>query len=171
MHFQILDDIKSSKEFKDWQKKNNKDYLAHFFGYLDNDFKVESWEVGFYNPKKDSITTFKKNNESVEIAPEQKVLKEKSHVDELSLKEVKINHQKALQKAKKVAKKEYPQENFIKGFIILQHVKEGLIWNITLIGQSFKTLNIKISAQDGQVITHDYSKLFEFDNGKNPSSS
>ena len=46
---------------------------------------------------------------------------------------------------------------------ILQNLGEfGNIWNITYVTHSFKTLNIKINAENGKILHHSLDSLMDF---------
>ena len=50
-----------------------------------------------------------------------------------------------------------------KTIVILQNLSEfGNIWNITYVTHSFKTLNMKINAENGKILHHDIVSLMDF---------
>lgn len=155
-----LDELKNSKEFKNWKKKNPKTFLSYGFIIIP---KETCWKAGFYHPGKDVITSFI-INDKIKIEQEEQIFKpEKMHVNKLDIKKIKTNHKQALKTAEKLQKQKYKNHNPIKTILILQNLeKQGTIWNITYITQTLETLNIKISAQTGKILEHKLVKLFEF---------
>jgi len=81
-------------------------------------------------------------------------------VKKIDLENVKIPFQKIMKKAENFQKEKYPKEMVNKKITILQNLeKYGLVWNITLVTQSFSTLNIKINAEKGEVVYHHLESL------------
>jgi len=157
---EALDELKNSKEFKDWKAKNQEAYLSYGFIILP---KENSWKAGFYHPDNDNITTFTISNK-ITIEHEEPVFKPKqTHVNKLEISKVKITLKKALETAEKLQKQHYKSQTPVEKIILLQDIdKMGIIWNITYISKTLETLNIKISAQSGKVLEHKSIKLFEF---------
>lgn len=51
---ELYNAIQNSKEFKEWHKKNSDFYLCSFFTILNE----QGWQVDYYSPSKDRITSF-----------------------------------------------------------------------------------------------------------------
>ena len=150
-----------SSNFQEWHKNNERSYLAHFFAELDQHLRPLNWEVGYYNPEKDLITTFAVN-EAISIQPEAQVFKEKNTIEKLDVKEVTLSADDALRKGREFQLKQYKQHPPLKGIIILQRLAIGAVWNITFITQSFAALNIKVDARNGEIIHHHLATFFDF---------
>ena len=89
---------------------------------------------------------------------------ENTTVKKLGLSEVKLNLSQALEAALKVKNDKYMQEIVIKKIILLQNLeKYGNIWNVTFVTKAFKTLNIKINANDGAVLEDGIISVIEFE--------
>jgi hypothetical protein len=57
--------------------------------------------------------------------------------------------------ADELQKKEYKSSQPFKKIFILQNLDQwGQVWNVTFITTDFKTLNIKINAENGKVLSH-----------------
>ncbi len=156
-----LKKLKESSEFKKWISKNKKAYLTYVFTMIENSEKSE-WQVGYYDKKLDKVTVFTING-NIEINPEQEVFKKPgASVKKINLKDVKFGLDKILKKAQNIKEKEYSKELVTKTIAILQNIKPGQLWNITLITSSFNTINIKIDSKTGKTIKHELVSLFQF---------
>jgi len=161
----IIKDLCEHSEFKNWKKENKDCYLVHVFKMLDEP-NEGIWQIGYYNKEKDKITTFFIEKDDIKVIPEEEAYKRpKSIIKELKIDKVKTSMEEAMEKANEIMKKEYSQEQPVKTILILQNIKEGLVWNITFVTQSFKTLNIKISAETGKVVSHELISLMQFNAG------
>jgi len=123
-----------------------------------------SVQVGYYSKEKDMVTTFE-INEEIKKNPEEKAFKEGKIIQKLNLDTVEIDFEDALNKARDFKQKEYPKELVNKDLVILQHIEAGVVYNVTLITMAFKTLNIKIDAKSGEVLSHELRSIMEM--GKN----
>ena len=69
-----------------------------------------------------------------------------------------------LAKAHLVREEEYGGIPAVKVFFILQHIKElGDVFNVTFVTQDLRTLNVKLSAQSGEVLHHSIASLIHPD--------
>ncbi len=153
-----LKKLNESDEFLVWSKKNKKSKLTYVFT-MDN---CAEWQFGYYNPDKDKMSTFSVND-VISLKDEQDVFKKPGEkVKCINLEDIKINFEKALEKAEQTRKKYYPNETVNKKIAILQNIKQGQLWNITFVTHSFKTINIKINALNGKLIKHEVVSLFDF---------
>lgn len=158
---QAYEKLISSTNFGEWRARNEHSYLVHFFAELDRYLRPSNWEIGYYNKESDLITTFTVN-EVITLEPEAEVFKEKDTIEELRIGDVKQSSDAALRAARTFQLKQYPQHPITKGIIILQHIDTlGVVWNITLITQSFAALNIKVDAGTGAVVNHNLATFFD----------
>ena len=142
-----------SSAFTEWEKKNKKSYLVHFFAELDQRLMPLNWEVGYYDADRDLITTFAVND-TIRIEPEAQVFKEKNTIDQLDIVLTGLSSEDALHKAREFQMDKYKQHPPMRGMIVLQHIAEGPVWNITFVTQTFCALNIKIDSRNGAVASH-----------------
>jgi len=162
---EIIETLRSHSEFKEWEKHNKECYLVHIFKMLD-DLNEKVWQVGYYNKKNDKITTFFMDDNDIKIIPEEEVYKkEKKAIKKLDIKKVEVSMQDSLKKANELLKKKYKGESSLKTILILQNINEGLVWNITFVTNSFKTLNVKVDANNGKIVKHEITSLMEFKAG------
>ena len=157
---QTLKKLKESKEFTDWNKKNPNNFFSYAFKMLENN-KEGSWQLGFYHKAADRVTTFVANPNSIEMQEEEEIFKKPDmEVVPVDIKKIKVPFEKILKKAELFQKKKYPAELVSKTIAILQNLKEyGNIWNITYVTLSFKTLNMKINAENGKILHHSLESL------------
>ncbi len=153
--------LEESKIFLEYKKDNSKSYLVNAFTMVEPKHPDIVWQLGYYNKNKDRIVTFVINDE-VERHPESEVFKEKDTISPLEISKVKIGVETGIENALKCQKKKYPRDFPMKSIILLQNFEGHSIYNITFVTQTFKTLNIKISSQDGRVVDDKIHSLFDF---------
>lgn len=145
-------DLKNSPQFRVWKDAHPQAYLAHFLAQLDNDLQPAPWNIGFYDPQPDRITTFVMRD-PITIVPDEEVFKKESSISELHLSGVALTSAAALEKAKAVQRQHYPHHLPMKGLLVLQNLAQPT-WNVTFITSTFAALNIKISAAAGELLDH-----------------
>ena len=156
---QTLEKLKQSKQFKDWNKENP----DIFFSYAMKTSDSDTWQLGFYNKKTDKMTTFILNKE-IEMQQEEEIFKKPGmEVNPINMDKINIPFKKILIKAEEFQKKKYPKELVSKTIAILQNLEQyGNTWNITYVMHSFKTLNMKISPENGKILHHSLESLMDF---------
>ncbi len=159
----VMEKIESHSEYKEWRKEHKDCYLAHAFMMMDK-ANENMWQIGFYNSKNDKVTTFVLEGDDLKISPELNVFKKPgAKVEKLDVGKVKIGSVEAIETAEGVMAKEYPKAVPSKMFFIIQELPEhGAVYNITFVTHDFKTVNVKISSDDGKVIHHALENLLEF---------
>ena len=78
-----LSEVERSSSFKSWKAKHKSAYLSHAFKMFEDDHK--EWQLGFYEPKTEKITTFLETPEKVSLRPAEEVFKKEEHVEKLTL--------------------------------------------------------------------------------------
>lgn len=137
--------IESSKEFKQFKEKNSDAILANAFTML------KDWQLDYYVPNKDTITSFTIENKKI-IQKESEIFrKEKQEILQLNLDNIKISLEKAIEKTN--------IKNTQNTIVVLQVIDKKEIWNITYFTTTFKTINVKIDANSGEIISKDESSL------------
>lgn len=154
---EIVEKVEKSEAFREWKKQHKDSFLVHLFMMYD---EKESYQVGYYDKKKDMITSFSVDDE-IMASPESEVFKkEKTVVKRLDIKKVKKDFEDAVSIANKFQREKYSTEIPIKKIVVLQNIDFGQIWNITFISKTFNTLNMKIDAGSGKVKKHELVSLF-----------
>ena len=158
-----LKKLEESQNFKTWRKKNKNTYISYAFK-IPQEMGSNDWQFGFYNNKKDKITTFVIVGDNIKIRPEEEIFKkEDMKVNEIQLDKVKLTFDNAIEKADEFQQKNFPKDKSIKTIAILQNSQElGNIWNITYITEAFNTLNMKIDASNGRMLEHNLSSILSF---------
>jgi len=160
---QAFEKLKKSKEFRDLNKKTQDIYFSYALIMLEND-KSGSWQLGFYHKSTDKMITFIVNKDEIRMEKEEEIFKKPGmNVNPLEIEKAKISHNEILKKAEGFHKKMYPNELVSKKIAILQNLEErGDIWNITFVMRSFKTLNMKINPENGEIVDHSLDSLMDF---------
>ena len=154
--------LESSEIFLEWRMENEESYLVHFFTMVDSNDVAQDWQVGYYNPNKDMVVTFIVGQEEITMNPQTEVFNEHKGIKSFDINLVKINVDQAKDIAKRVQQKKYSAHLPLKTIFLLQNVEEGQVWNVTHITQSFKTLNIKIDCENGDIVSNQLVEIFNF---------
>jgi len=164
-----IERVTTAKEYIEWKKNNSKSYLCSLFCIQDNEMMEDNvWQVSYYNPKSDTITTFTlpvdKRKKAGLLEKESKIFKQKGEiVEKLNINKVKINDTKALETAKEFLKEKSPSERIIKEILLLQHNKDlkKTVWNITLMTSALNILNTKIDSSSNKILEHSLKPAME----------
>ncbi len=166
-----IERIEASKEYSKWAKQNPTSFLAHAFTMREKE-GFEAWQIGYYSPERNMVTVFELD-EQIQMMPESEVFKkDETAVKALDREKIILDAEQALETAAGLTKEEYPHIRSDKQILVLQNIEAGQVWNITFISPSMDVLNIKISSDEGKIVSHGLSRLFEFKNfdDKNPLS-
>ena len=155
--------LQETEDFKKWKVKNKNTYFSYAFK-IPQEMSAGEWQLGFYNKKKDKITTFVLTSDNIKLRPEEDVFKkEDADVKEVNLTKVAMTFDNAISKANEFQQNFFPKDRSIKTIAILQNIEGmGNIWNITYVTESFNTLNMKIDASSGKVIEHNLTSILSF---------
>lgn len=153
--------LEKSEIFKKFKKDYPEAYLANLFSMIEQNNPKPEWQIGYYDVKKERIITFVIGNEITQN-PESEVFRDGGHVTPIELSKIKISLDEAIENAITHQKQKYPIDNPLKKIILIQNLNGHYVYNITFITQTFKTLNIKISSQDGRVIDSKNYSIFDF---------
>ncbi|MEM2131043.1 MAG: hypothetical protein QXR96_00835 [Candidatus Woesearchaeota archaeon] len=153
----------NSREFKNWLNSNKNFYLSHAFIMIDKQVKKE-WQLGYCNPENKNIVTFALSDiQKITINPETESLNNEKEILKLDLNKIKIKIEDALKKAENLQKEKYKANSPFKIIVLLQNLEIGQVWNITYVTNTFKTLNIKIDSETGQIISDELIDLFRIE--------
>ncbi len=153
-------ELHTSKEFKTFKKKSPNSYLCAGFMIIEQLKKVP-WQIDYYCPDKKTITTFSVGKK-VEAKETNKISASGDPIKELNLENIDVDFEHALKIIDSLLTKKYPDEKASKVITVLQHMKEAEVWNITYITQRFNILNVRINAEDGQIIEEKLQPVFSF---------
>ena len=147
-------ELKASAAFKAWDKKG-KAHLAHIVVGDD----LESLHFGFFDSSDDLISTFVLEKEGAKQLQDSEALKEKgAAIKELDLAKVKVDFQKALGLFDAIVKEKAGRERIIKRIFILQSL-DHQVWNISAVTATFNTVNVKIDALSGTILSQEAFSL------------
>jgi len=100
--------------------------------------------------------------EQFEIKPADDIFKKQdAKVEELSLDNVKISQDQAIELFKENFEKYFPGQKLGDGFLILQKYKDQTSWNFTFISKAVQFLNMKFDSSTGEVIDHQVVDLID----------
>jgi uncharacterized membrane protein YkoI len=148
--------VTDSVLYRQWSRDNPGFYLVHVL-YMSK----HPPQVGFYNKSTDRMYTFNVDDD-ISINPEAEVFKNQKSIAQLKLEKVKIDKARALDIVQEQKKEKYPGEILETEIVILQQIKAGLVYNVTYFTKAFKTLNIKVDAMEGKIISHEIASLVGF---------
>jgi len=157
---ELLSSLEESKTFLDWKKEHSKAYLSHFFVQVSSNLELKSsWEIGYYNPEDEKVSTFSLDDDKKFLLKDSDDVfkKDESKVEELKLDDIKVQFEEATDKLKELVPKEFPGVMSIlgDGFVILQVIKGQKMWNLTLVTQKLTMVNLKIDTEKGKLIKKD----------------
>jgi hypothetical protein len=152
-----LMELQDSEVYLAWKDNHPDAYLTHAFCMYESKGQVD-WQFGFYHKDTDKITTFVMED-MIKKMPESEVLKRDDMLNPVDMTKVDIDLMTALNVARTLQEEKYKGQSPLKIIVLLQNLREGLVWNITYLTQGFKTLNIKISAETGDVVDSSLKSL------------
>ena len=158
-----LKKLQESSDFKKWHTKNKETYLSYAFK-IPQEMKDSEWQFGYYNKKKDRITTFVITNDGITIRPEEEIFKKEDiKISGIEIDKIKLSFDDAAQRAEELQRKNFPKDKSIKTIVILQNAQGfGNVWNITYVTEAFNTLNMKIDASTGKIVEHNLTSVLSF---------
>lgn len=156
-----LEHVQQSPVFKAWHTDHPASYLSSFFKIIEQE-DVEWWQVDFYYPKGDTITSFVVDDK-VKLATKDAAIFKKpdSQVQALDLHSVVLDMKKALHIAEHLQQEKYHMEKPTRTIILLQNIHRTM-WNISFLTNAFKLMNIRIDAQTGDVLEDSIVPLFDW---------
>ena len=157
--------VQESPVYKAWLSDHPSSYLSSFFKIIEHQ-DVDWWQVDFYYPKGDTITSFVVDDK-VKLATKDAAVFKKpdTSVKALDLAMVKIDMAHALRAAQELQKEKYKGEKTSKTVVLLQTLAQTF-WNISFLTNSFKLVNIRIDAKTGDVLEDSIVPLFDFGHQK-----
>src|SRR3989338_4343093 len=160
---QAFEKVSKNKEYKDSIKENKDIFFLYALMTIERN-ETSPWQLVFYNEDTDKITTFVIGKDEIAMQKEEEVFKKPGmEVNPIDMEKAKLKFNKVITKAEKFKKEGYPKETISKTIAILQNLQDfGTIWNITFVTDSFNTLNLKINAENREVLHHNLESLMSF---------
>lgn len=155
--------LEETDVFKEWKSSHMSNFLSHIFVMLDEANK-DSYQLGYFDPKEIKTATFivqtkDGNILNVQLLESSEILKTDNDLLELDLEKIKFSTKEVLEIAVKFKEENHPSLPVIKSFFILQNTKPKQIFNFTFLTNSFKTLNIKIASDEGNIVQSSLKSL------------
>jgi hypothetical protein len=162
---EVVTKLRESPKFKSWQSKNKQAKLVHIFLMLEPNQPV-MYDVGFYDEKKELMTSFVLDEEakSIETSESKDVFKQEDEkIKPIEESRIKVCFTEACTACRELQQSKYEQHKPMKEVVILQNLPIGQVWNITYITNTMQTLNMKIDAETGKIIEEKLHQIFGFD--------
>lgn len=140
---QVLSKLQSSEIFRSYQKKNTDSYLT-------NSLCLNEWQINYFSPKTDVITSFIIENKI-----------SKKTLEAGSKKFPKLNSAKIMVDINAALNISKIQSNKGITIIIIQTENSIPVWNISVPTPSLKVINVKISAETGEVLEKSEKNIIE----------
>ncbi|MBD3313624.1 hypothetical protein GF345_04235 [Candidatus Woesearchaeota archaeon] len=158
----VLGLLEASSAFSEWRKDNPEPYLCHIFFILKKD--SDQCQIGYYDKEKDLITSFDVEGEDASLHSTEKPFKpEGMKVNKTDISKVNIDFKEAIAIVEDLQKTKYPAEMPVEIIAILQNIDGiGIVYNITHVTKSFKTLNVKVSADNGDIMDEQLVSIVQF---------
>ena len=153
--FETVKSIEAKDDYRAWREKNPDAYLTSAFAMFSDEAK--EWLVNYFNETNSKITSF-----SLEKHLTEEPFTTERVVPRLTLGDVKVDSEKALLTAYDIMYEKHGNENSQRTIMVLQSFDNVVLWNITFITPSMRVVNIRISAKNGRVITHNSSAITDF---------
>ncbi len=160
-----LEKLEASDEYDAWVASHKDAYLTHVFAMLDT--KEDAvWQIGYFDMSDGLIYSFEVAGEIKLNDPQPPFGPEGTVVDPINMDDVKVPLKDVLDKVADLQQKKYSAHKPMKKIIILQVLKDsGLVYNVTYVTETFKTLNIRIDAKVGDVVEDKLVEIFKMTPG------
>lgn len=156
---ETFDRLEKSSLYEDWQKDHSDFKLTSAF-YMSGT-KDDFWQIGFANEECSKMFVFEMRSEIVMQEHGEMLKTPDSKIGFLDLSAAKVDLINILDSVEELRKKEYSTMLPMKKMIILQNVNDEFSWNITLVCESFKTINFNIDPVSGEIRSHKIVSIIE----------
>ena len=150
-----------SKTFTDWKASHPDFKLAHCF-FLKDDKAQRDWHFGFIQEKTQVLVNFIVGTDTITMESHTELAKKEDQtVLPLEIEKVTLTKEDTNPIIEEIVHNE-KQGGVSTVIYLLQHIPMiGTIWNVTAVTKAYKTLNIKIDAQTGEVKLVSSKSLFD----------
>jgi hypothetical protein len=162
---EILSNLRSTGVYKEWRTHNKNAKPVHIFILLEPNVPVQ-YDIGFYDDATEQMHTFSADEKlaTVAVRKDDEVFKQDdTKIHPLEENRVKLSFQDACEKCRALQKDKYCKNMPLKEVVILQNLDIGQVWNITYVTMDFKTLNMKVDAETGEILEDKLHEIFSFD--------
>ncbi|MFT4313326.1 MAG: hypothetical protein ACMXYA_02875 [Candidatus Woesearchaeota archaeon] len=152
--------LQESQTYTDWKKDNPDFKLAHCF-FMKDQKAQKDWHFGFINEKTEELINFIVGNEITFESHTELAKQPDQHVLPLDIDAVSVTLEEAEKKLLEVVDDEN-QGGVTTTIFLLQNIPMiGTVWNVTAVTLTWKTLNVKIDAQTGDIKLKGTKSLFD----------
>jgi len=150
---EAIEKAKEREEIKRILKKGG--FFSSGFITLGSDEKIEKWNLGFYNPETDKITSVMVSKEFVKMGVTDSPLHKKVYNPDES--KIKIGSEEALEKARE----EFEKYGKPLAKILISFQKRKVeFWNISFITKVGSIVNVRVDPQNGEIMKSEEINLF-----------
>ncbi|MDD5254142.1 MAG: hypothetical protein PHG05_03510 [Candidatus Nanoarchaeia archaeon] len=152
--------VKDSEEYKDFIKNYPESYLcAGFIMYQPGKEKESEWQIDYYTKDTKKITTFVHEKGKLIVKECNEIFqKVKKDLDELKIKDIKIDFDEAIKTLNKLRDEKYSKEKEMDIIVVLQ---KGL-WSITYVTTGFNILHLDINSKTGETSNEIFEPVLNF---------
>lgn len=150
------DFLENTSVFKEWKTTHEDAYLVHFLW-----FGTEDVNIGYYEQKADTITTFHCGTEITQTI-DTEIFKEEKIIPPLACDKITISLEEAKEIAEKIRKQKYPHDIPTKEIIVLQTLNTTPIYNMSFVTNTCKLITIRIHAETGNIEEERIRPLMDF---------
>lgn len=152
--------VRKSEPFKEFKNKSPNAYLCAGFLVIETLSKTP-WQIDFYCPDRNVMTTFTMNDD-VSMKETDNISKTSDTIPELNLDKVDYDFEDVLKTMDELLKEKYAGHKADKIITILQNMQGSEVWNVTYLTNQFHVLNVKVNAEDGNLISEKMSPIMSF---------
>lgn len=153
---QALEQAKELEEIKKSQEKGG--FFCSALTTLAEDEEIEEWQLGFYLPQRELITTVNATEDSCEITNTDEPLKK--DLNEINMEEVDVSAKQALNTA--ISKLEEDYGGYYSKIILsLKHKQDQMLWAVAFVRQNMTIISLEINSQTGRIISAEEKNMFE----------
>lgn len=145
---------KKTKGIKDIIKRGG--FFCSGFVTLNSEENIEKWNISFYDPETDMITSVLVSKNNVEMGVTDKPLHKIVYDPDES--NINVGSEEALKKAKKEFEK-YGKP--LAKILISFQKKEKEFWNISFITKIGSIINVRVNSQTGNILKTEEINLFQ----------
>ncbi|HLD18868.1 MAG TPA: hypothetical protein VJB90_02560 [Candidatus Nanoarchaeia archaeon] len=146
----LVEDVENSKPYKEWKSGIEQHvFLVSIFAQIEDE-KPIVWHVNYYCPGTDKSMTFT-TYPSIEAQSESTLASD--NPKPLNPDEAKVSFPEIMERASEAMSSNYPNHTFSKMLATL-HQEEHPIWTVNFLTHQSQTINIKLSADSGEIISH-----------------
>jgi len=156
---QLKKALKRAKKLEEIEKAEKRGgFFCSALTTLAEDEDIEQWQLGFYLPQRELITTIEVSQDSCEMTNSDKPLKKE--LKELKTDEVEISAQQALDKATDSLENDYGGY-YSKIILSLKNKEDEILWAVAFVRKNMTIISFEINSQSGNIVSSEEKQMFE----------